>query len=528
MYNFQNLHRQAIQLINQRQFIQAHPICVQLVKLDPNFADGYFLLGMINVEVGQISKANQLVEKAISIEKKDEYIAQLAKIYALQGALNDVSELLHSLCVEDLDDALSLDTFGVALSHVGFYQEAIPFYEKAIKRDTTKASFHYNLGIAYKFLGQVNAARGCFEKAIYLDGMYYKAFFALADLGGIDRHNNHLEQLESLLEHDKLPLEGQLHIAHAMAKECEALKDYDQAFDVLQSAKTKKRISLSYEFKQDQALFDHVRAMHIQREDDARVKEQVEGHPSNQPIFIVGMPRSGTTLVERIITGHNEVHSAGELQDFGIAVKELSKTASNRVLDVDTLSVAQGIDKAQLGRRYMERTKAVHGRGRHFVDKLPFNFYYIHLIRQALPNAKIICLRRNGMDTCIGNYRQLFSINSPYYFYSYDLLTTGKFYSAFHHLLSDIEKSHDDNIKVVDYEALVRDPLNQGKDLVEFCNLDWQPEYVDIEKNTAPVSTASNMQVREPINQRFLARWKNYESHLEPLKSLFDQQGIPY
>lgn len=529
MSTIQHLHQQAVQLINQRQFIQAHPLCVQLVKLNPEFADAYFLLGVINLEIGQVAKAAKLIEKAISKQQRIDYIAQLARIYALQGNYNQVAKWVGNLSETKLDSPQVLDTVGVALSHVGLHEKAVKFFKKAITLDNQNPSYQYNLGISAKFLGQVHEAKHSFERAIALKSDYFQAYFALSDLGGITEQENHLAQHRHLLKSGKLSLDGRLHIAHASAKELESMQKYDEAFTLLSTEKATKLKSLRYDFAQDQAIFDFAAKQISQLYENPSLTNLAEvGYSSEQPIFIVGMPRSGTTLVERILTSHSEVTSAGELQDFGIAVKELTKTVSNKVLDVETLKVADSIDMKALGRRYIERTQAVRGTTKHFVDKLPFNFFYISLIRQALPNAKIICLLRNSIATCVGNFRQLFSINSPYYFYSYDLANTAMFCAEFYELAKQLQNLQDPNVQVVEYESLVEHPESETRKLIEFCGLDWEAQCLAIEKNKTAVSTASNMQVRQPINRKFLDRWKNYEAHLDHVKGIFDQRKIPY
>jgi hypothetical protein len=291
--------------------------------------------------------------------------------------------------------------------------------------------------------------------------------------------------------------------------------------DALNKSKQQKMRSIEYTFDQDQLLFDCIRQTQFSNGDGQ------PGCSSDKPIFVIGMPRSGTTLVERIISNHTEVKSCGELQDFGVAVKELTKTPSNKVLDIETLQAANSIDFSALGQRYIERTQAVAGHENHFIDKLPFNFFSIGLIRNAVPNAKIICLIRNPMDTCIGNYRQLFSINSPYYSYAYDLLTTGRFYREFYNLVNDWQQLETDHLKILNYERLVADPDGEIRQLIDFCGLEWQEQCLHAEQNKAPVSTASKVQVREPINAKSIGRWRKFQPHTDALQDYFTEQGIP-
>ena len=232
------------------------------------------------------------------------------------------------------------------------------------------------------------------------------------------------------------------------------------------------------------------------------------------------MPRSGTTLVERIITSHSQVASGGELQDFGLAVKELAKTPSNQVLDLPTLQAAEQLSFAELGSRYLERTSFLLNNKKYLVDKLPFNFFYVGLIRRALPNAKIVCLLRDPMDTCIGNFRQLFSLSSPYFAYAYDLESTGRFYKNFYSLVHHWQNLFPHNVRLQSYEELVTRPAEEIPALIDFCGLSWEAACLQVEKNKAPVSTASKVQVREAINTRSIGRWRQYAAHTAKLEAL--------
>ena len=288
----------------------------------------------------------------------------------------------------------------------------------------------------------------------------------------------------------------------------------------LQQAKQNKLRTLNYEVEDDLALFSAA------LEHSAEPADASAGCQSHEPIFILGMPRSGTTLVERILSSHTDVLSAGELQDFGVAVKELTATPSAKVLDIATLRAAQHLDFNALGERYLQRSRVVTGHKPRFIDKLPFNFFYIDLIRRALPNAKIICMLRNPMDTCLGNYRALFSLGSPYYRYAFDLGNTAGFYAGFHQLALAWQQQHLPNFRLQRYEDLVREPEQQIRQLLQFRQLGWQDACLRSEQNQAPVSTASKVQVREAINTKSVGRWQKYQPLLEPLRQQLLAQGI--
>jgi tetratricopeptide (TPR) repeat protein len=522
MQDIKTLHQLAVQALNQRDFVRAHSLCVQLVKQDAMNHDAYFLLAMINLEVGQIAKAIKLIEKANVLGPRAEYFAYLAKCHSLRGESQRVLDALDNAPMDKLSNPLALDTIGVALSRIGLHEKALTYFTKALALEKSNAHFYYNFGVSSKFAGKFEDARAHFEQAISIEPNFHQAHFALSDLGGISADNHHIPRLQLTAKRTN-SVDGAMHIAHALAKEYEALKDYSNAFDVLEKAKSAKLASIGYQFAHDAAFFDCVEQTQFA---ELGSESTPQGDASHQPIFVLGMPRSGTTLVERILSNHSDVLSAGELQDFGIAVKELAQTSAPTVLDTETLRKAMHIDPAQIGQRYIQRTQAIVGDTPHFVDKLPFNFFYIGLIRRALPNAKIICLLRDPMDTCIGNYRQLFSLNSPYYAYAYNLQNIGHFYGRFHRLVHRWQAASTDNFMLLDYQDLVRNPQSNIRDLLTFCNLPWQDECLHVERNQAPVSTASKVQVRQPINQSSIGRWKHFQEHTQGLEAFFHQQQI--
>lgn len=515
--SIQQLHHQAQNAINHRDFVKAHGLCVQIIQQQPEHADAYFLLGIINSEIGQINKAIQLIEKAVGLELVPEYLAYLAKCYSLVGDMQKVVATSSLANIDSMSSAQALDTMGVALSRAGLHRQALSYFEKALSKIKDNAAIYYNYAVSSKFAGLFQQARDGFEQAIKLKPDYYQAHFALSDLGDTTKLSNHIERLRPLFEHATKP-EAKLHYGHALAKEYEAAKAFDKAFSVLANAKSMIRAQSQYKFEQDKQLFDVI---------DTQVNlEQCSNVTSNRPIFVMGMPRSGTTLVERILSSHSAVASGGELQEFGLAVKELTATQSQQVLDVETLIAAENLDFSALGRRYLERTAVVGQEKTRFVDKLPFNFFYLGLLLRALPNAKIICLLRHPMDTCVGNFRQLFSIHSPHYLYSHDLLDIGRFYVQFLRLVESWQGRAAERMRLLDYQRLVQAPNKEIPALIEFCALPWQKQCLHAERNQAPVSTASKVQVREPINTKSIGRWRQYQAHTAELEQFLQSQGI--
>ena len=247
---------------------------------------------------------------------------------------------------------------------------------------------------------------------------------------------------------------------------------------------------------------------------------------TEEPIFIVGMPRTGTTLVERIISSHPYVYSAGELQNFGIALKHESGTRTPSLLDVETVERIPKNRWQELGEKYLSSTRPLTECKPYFVDKLPHNFLYIGYIINALPNAKIICLRRNPMDTCLSNFRELFTKGLDFFDYSLDLMDTGRYYVLYHRLIEHWRQIFPGRFLEIDYEELVNNQEATTRQMLEYCGLPWHAACLRFDQNDAPSTTASAVQVRAPIHQEAIRRWKKYEVQLSGLRELLAEAGI--
>lgn len=494
-----------------------------MLARDPRHGDARFLLGMAAAAEHRYGEAADEIARAIDADPaRAEYFAQHARCLALlkrETEARAAAERAHALAPRD---ALTLDTLGVVWSRLNEHARAVEVFHGAVAVDPGNGGFQYNLAASLRFLGRFEEAEQAYEAAVRAAPTLYRAHSALAELRKQTPERNHIERLLALLPGAADDVDGELHLGHALAKEYEDLGDYDRAFAHLAAGKARKRRELRYSVEDDLALFAKVE----QSFDERLLAGPARGCASDEPIFVIGMPRSGTTLVERILSSHSRVLSAGELQNFGVCVKRLTGTRSRRVLDIPTLERAVGLDFAALGERYLESTRPITGGKPRFVDKMPLNYFYIGLIRLALPNAKIVCVRRHCLDTCVSNFRQLFAVTFSYYNYANDLSDLGRYYAAFDRLMAHWERELGSAVLRVQYEDLVRDHEGQTRRLLEFCGLPWEPECLRFHENAAPVATASAVQVRAPLNDKSIGRWRHYEAHLGPLREALAAEGV--
>ena len=285
-------------------------------------------------------------------------------------------------------------------------------------------------------------------------------------------------------------------------------------------AKRGKRAAIGYRSESDLQLFAAA------AETVAKSLTAEDACSAAAPIFIVGLPRTGTTLVDRILSSHPDIVSAGELNTFAGLVKARAGSSSNLVLDEETLRNAVDADLADIGHAYIAETKRLARGADRFTDKMPLNFFYVALIHRALPNARIVALRRDSVDSCLSNFRQLFATGFSYYNYSLDIDDTATYYKGFDQLLA-VWRQHMPPSRYVEmrYEDIVHDQENQTRKLLEFCELSWNEVCLRFHENTAPVATASSVQVRQPLYTGSIGRWKRYGDRLDSLRRRLEKNN---
>lgn len=507
--------------LEQGDLTATHRVAAMLVAENPGDAEAHFLLGIAESSAGRIHVGIQHLGRAVALDPQGEYRAHLAKLYSLVRREGDAAATLSEAEQAPPCDALSRDTMGCVYARLGNHAAALKHFAEAVRLQSDNTEYRYNLAVTLNFLGRVEEAEAALEALIAMAPGHARAHHLLAAVRKQSAASNHVERLGKAYAQAR-DGRDRLLLGYALAKELEDIGEPDQALDTLCAANAEHRRTLPYEFARDAASFDAIEAIW-----PLLRNARTHAPGPEAPIFIIGMPRTGTTLVDRILSSHPGVESAGELQAMPLAVKKASGTRTPTVLDPDTIAAAALADITEIGSDYLQR--ASHHRrdtALRFTDKFPGNFQYAGFIAQALPNARIVCLRRNPMDTVLANFRNLFAVSSRYYDYSYDLLDIAAYYVRFDRLMALWTREMPGRVLDVRYEDLIADQHGQTQRLLAHCGLEWSDACLEFHTNAAPVSTPSAAQVRRPIYSDSVARWKRHAEVLEPVRRFFEQEGI--
>ena len=401
---------------------------------------------------------------------------------------------------------------------LGDFSLSVNMLEKAVALNDADFKLLSDLGDTLALCGKMEKAVDAYEKSIFLDSNYGLAHAGLAKSRTASANNNNVEELKKLVIQHRNPWTG-INIAHGLAKELDDLGRYQESYEVL--SRGKKRLRNSCPYDPNYGAYNTQKLVEVYAKHAQEITDAGEGS-KKAPIFVVGMPRTGTTIVERILTNHVDVPSLGERNQLSVLLREQCKKPYPGLVDAQILDDEWSkIDFAKLGEDYIKSVDYLAKNSHRFVDKLPLNVLLSGVALHALPKAKIVCLLRNPLDTIVGNYRQVFEQSTGTFAYTLDFHALANYVYEFRQLVSFFESKFPSRFLVVRYESLVMEPLSQAKNIFDFCDLQWCDEYVNIHKNSSPVGTASAAQVQEPIQQKYIGKSNNYMFCLEEVKRVF-------
>jgi len=512
-------------------------ISQHLNKLHPNNGEGWHYTGQVALAIGNLKAAKQSFKNACKlVPTQIPWKISLANTYYNSREIVQVKSSLLSL--ENLTlSATQHNQIALLFSQIHLYAQSIEHYQKAISLDPSNHTHHYSLAAVYRYSGNLAQAEAYLTKAIEYNADDIDAHALRVDVRKQTAKHNYIKSLEVLLEQNgsakQLTAKDRVQIYFALAKSYEDLGEFAKSFENLQQGTKARRQYIEYNIKQDQDIMADI-SHHFDQHwwlKAPTIKQNRVSETKLTPIFIIGMPRTGSTLIDRVLSTGKTVLNAGELGDFSRLLTEQvqQKFGAEIKNKQQFIKAASQIDFEKLGDDYLASVRAqfAHlglGKNLHyFSDKLPFNFLYTGLIQKALPHAKIIHVTRDPMDTCYAVFKTLFQQAYPF---SYEQKELAEYFIAYKKLMAHWQQLTELNIHNVSYEQLVTEPTKIAEQLYQFCDLPWQEKYGDMQNNDAAVTTASASQVRQPIHKDSVQKWRKYEQQLAPLKQQLEQAGV--
>jgi tetratricopeptide (TPR) repeat protein len=558
-----DLMKQAI--VNQPDFTQAHNNLGNALKelgqyeeaishykralsLQPDYAVAHNSLGVAFQDLNRHAEALSLYDKAIALQvdyadahknkgivlqelnRHDEAIQCYVRVLNLQPNFAEVHNYLANALTElsqndaaitHYEQALAIrpdyaeahNNLANALQYLGNNENAIKHYDQAIALEPKLVVAINNKGRVFQDLGKLNEAIECFEKVLELKPDFAEAHHNLSTIKPDIKEVACIENLQmkpALSDNDKM------HLHYALANILIKSDQYDKTFDQYNRANELKRKNLTYDAKEHTAYIDKLIKVFS---NDYFEKNINRGNNSDLPVFIVGMPRSGTTLVEQILSSHPQVFGAGELSAFTYIESKLNNNFDASDSYPECMTLCDDVMINDHVEYYLKALKRNSGNAVRITDKMPSNFLRIGLIKTMFPNARIIHCQRNPLDTCLSIYTNYFVRGNQY---TYDLTELGQYYLDYERLMSHWHNLFGSQIFEIQYEELVMNQEVNSKQLIKYLDIQWNDECMNFYKNKRAVKTASNLQVRQPMYSRSINRWKNYKKQLEPLRVILN------
>jgi len=489
---------------------EALSVLAKAVALEPGSREANSRLGAVLLELKRPDEALAPLQKAAALEpQRAESRIDLGSALVGCGRFGEAAEQFRAALARAPDAVPALCGLGEALGKLDRHDEAAATFARALARAPGDASIHYNLGSALTFLGRIAEAGHAFARAAALEPdvpSYRYAAMATKTTAADDPDLKALERMAGNAERYAERERAELHIA--LAKAYDDLKRYDEAFGHLERGNAIKRRMVTYDEAKEIGRLRAAAETFTREFLDTRAGE---GNPSPVPVFIVGMPRSGTTLVEQILASHPAVFGAGEqpilpqLVNGGRAGEDFPGGAAT--LDAGGWR--------HLGDEYLERLAVLAPQASRITDKMPGNFLYAGLIRLMLPGARIVHVQRDALDTCFSCYTKLFDGDVNY---AYDLAELGRYYRAYQALMAHWRSVIPPEAMLeLSYERLIEDLETEARRLVGWCGLEWDERCLAFHEAKRSVRTASAIQVRRPLYKSAVGRAAPYRQWLEPL-----------
>jgi tetratricopeptide (TPR) repeat protein len=490
--------------------------------LDRNPRDSHAWRFLANVH-----QSSQRFEEAISCAEQAALVApdrpELLLEYGLHlvasGRRRDALAVAERLASVNLPTAGLNTARGTLLTYCDEPQRALVSFEAALKQSPDSCECLFNRASAQRMIGDLLGAEETLERVICLSPCHGAAHLMRSGLRVQTETTNNISELQAALRQQGGKVENSIALHFAVAKELEDLSRFDEAFSALEVGCRLQRKRMQYDVSQDIAVIDRIIQVHTQT-----VVGGAAGFPTEEPIFVVGLPRSGTTLIAQILAGHSSVHSIGETPALAAeTISAVRRRVGRHVGKMDFVAQVLEVKPDILGKSYLEATRPQTGHTPRFVDKTPINYLYAGVIGRSLPGAKIVAVARDPMDVCFSMFKTLFTGAYPF---SYDLRELGEYYAAWHRLIRHWQDVLGNRLLIVQYEDLIRDQTTVTRRLVKHCGLDWEDACLKFSEQGNAVMTASAAQIRRDLYSSSVGKSRHYGRRLDFLRSTLEEYQL--
>lgn len=502
-------------MLHEGRLYKAERMCRDFLKRNPHHVEAMRLLAQLGMRLRVLDDAEYLLESCLEFEPDNvfarfDYVRVLTKRQKYAQALQQAAKLRGAQPGNPSFES----AYGNACMAVGHYDDALKAYDDVLKVTPDNSNILLMRGHALKTMGRQQDAVGAYHAARNARPDYGDAWWSLANLKTYRFEDAELETMRLHESRQGTTMVDRYHLCFALGKALEDREDFDASFDHYVRGNALKKAECRYDPER--------MAAEMERQIDTCDAELLapragRGHPAPDPIFIVGLPRAGSTLIEQILASHSLVDGTFELPNIMAAAHRLGgrRRIGDEPLYPGVLTEMEDQQITELGERYIEDTRIHRGDAPYFLDKMPNNFQHLGLITMALPNARIIDARRDPMACCFSGFKQLFAEGQEF---TYSLEDIGRYYRGYEALMAHWEQVIPDRILRVQYEDVVRNLETQVHRLLEFVGLEFEPACLEFHRTERSVRTASSEQVRQPLYASGLDYWRSYEPWLDPLK----------
>jgi tetratricopeptide (TPR) repeat protein len=490
---------------------EAEPLLKERLRRDPYDYSAMRMLAELAARIGRLQDSENLLRRALELAPSFQAArSNLATILYKQNRAPEALEQLDLLAAEGEVADAHQNLRAAALGRVGGYEEAIALYRDVLERHPGQPKIWMSLAHLLKTVGEQEEAIAAYRHAIELQPSLGEVWWSLANLKTVDFADADIAAMEAAFDDAALGDDDRLHLNFALGKAHEDRRDAERAWRHYAGGNAIRSAQLEHEPGRTTKLVDRNIALMTSEFFAAR---DGLGCTAPDPIFILGMPRAGSTLLEQILASHSQVEGTMELPDIIALARRLSDAGSYpealRELDADALKA--------LGQEYLDRTRIQRSEGTpFFIDKMPNNWVHAGFIRLILPNAKIVDARRHPLDCGFSNFKQHFARGQAF---SYSLAHIGQYYADYVQMMAHLDAVQPGKIHRVIHERLVEDPETEVRALLAYCGLNWEDACLRFHETKRPVRTASSEQVRQPLSRAGFDRWKPFEQWLDPLKA---------